>query len=294
MEMLFTILFFAIIAGVVWRGGGDQLAYLALDRWRPYCRECGGRHALRANLGQSHKALSPAQIRCRDKRRCKHPDDQLIAIHSDIWRPNELVATLCQACDSQLEPGFWVAKIDREKTARALQAENDQLIQFEIDLANDRRRAAERQREQVEELERSRETTAAVALQMLPEEALRREFYVESQKLAGQRWDEGNGRDREKQAAVVRRLREEIERRGLKPATPKQFRAQLEARQSPAKVVGQADLVLDYSAFEERIRQAIGVRATQIGSIDESFAELRVSQERLEQAMEQFRKGYHP
>lgn len=110
MEVLIAIAALMVVAGIAWKAGLDQVTYVALDRWRPYCTTCRARHTVKTDVADDlcRPPLTAGQ------KHCSHPDDQLIPIHSDIWVAGELVATLCQKCDAQLEPGFWVAKVARE------------------------------------------------------------------------------------------------------------------------------------------------------------------------------------
>lgn len=131
---------------------------------------------------------------------CKHPEDSLLDVRSDVMKKGEIVATLCTKCDAQLGPEVWQAVMDRkfDEWTRETQTK------LEVDAAREAKNA-ELRAEQAD-------------LEMRTEAALQGFLRDGAATLAKMRWGVSDSQDRKRTelAANCKKWRGELERRGVK------------------------------------------------------------------------------
>lgn len=165
---------------------------------------CGLIAVVTKMIGQRiHEARRPRRApapELNQKWACKHPEEGLLEIRSDVMKKGELVATLCTACDEQLGPEVWQAVMDRKfdewtrETQTKLQAD-----------AVREAKNAELRAEQAD-------------LEMWTEAALQGFLRDGAATLAKMRWGVSDSQDRKRTelAANCKKWRGELERRGVK------------------------------------------------------------------------------
>jgi glutathione S-transferase len=131
---------------------------------------------------------------------CKHPEESLLEIRSDVFTKGELVATLCTACDGQLGPEVWQAVMDR----RFDEWTREHQTKLEADEAREVKNA---------ELRAEAADLAALSVDVL-------QYFLSDGKetLAKMRWGVSPAQDakRTELANSCQKWRAELERRGIK------------------------------------------------------------------------------
>jgi hypothetical protein len=142
--------------------------------------------------------LKPPELQPADA--CKHPEESLVEVRSDVMKKGELVATLCTKCDEQLGPEVWQAIMDRKFDEWTREHQSKEEARAMMDRLN-----AEKAAEQAE-----LEAVDTALLQHFLDDA--------SQTLGTMRWGVSDAQDAKRReiAANCKKWRAELERRGVK------------------------------------------------------------------------------
>lgn len=181
----------------------------------------------RAKWRRDSKATALDQLKRHEVEACKHPEESLLEIRSDVFTKGELVATLCTACDGQLGPEVWQAVMDR----RFDEWTREHQTKLELDAAREAKNA---------ELRAEQADLAALETDVL-------QYLLADAKedLSKMKWGVSGSQDRKRTelAANCKKWRGELERRGIKEVPS--WKRRLEEKLLPKREFSAGGIVAD-------------------------------------------------